>query len=73
MHMVLWEDYMYTRNDEYLKLYYHSLKKILEDVTFNKNGLIENVKDEDIIDWPVSERDGYQIEKSNNVPNALAI
>jgi hypothetical protein len=33
--------------------------------------LIENVNDEDIIDWPASERDGYEIGKINNVSNAF--
>jgi hypothetical protein len=71
MHLILWEDYMYTGNDEYLKRYYPDLKRIVEEVVFDENGLIENTGNNDIIDWPAVERDGYQIGKVNNVPNAF--
>ncbi len=70
MHMMLWEDYMYTGNKDYLKLYYDSLKRIVDNAPVNKDGLIFD-DGNDIIDWPSSERDGYKIGKINNVPNAF--
>jgi alpha-L-rhamnosidase len=71
MHLMLWEDYMYTGKDDYLKLYYDSLKRIVDRAPLNKNGLVVNTSGNDIIDWPQSERDGYQVGKVNNVPNAF--
>ncbi len=71
MHLMLWADYMYTGNDAFLKLYYNELKGIVNNVTLNEKGLLVNDKENDIIDWPPSERDGYQVGLVNNVPNAF--
>lgn len=73
MPMMLWEDYMYTGDKSYLEKYYRSLVGILENQTTLYRGLIANDKENDIIDWPASERDGYEIGKINNVPNAFYI
>lgn len=73
MPMMLWEDYMYTGDKSYLEKYYHSLVDILENQTTLYRGLIANDKENDIIDWPASERDEYEIGKINNVPNAFYI
>ena len=71
MHMMLWEDYMYTGDDDFLKKYYDSLAIIIERTPLNPAGLLINNKKNDIIDWPQSERDGYQLGMVNNVPNAF--
>jgi alpha-L-rhamnosidase len=71
MHLMIWADYMYTGNDAFLKLYYDELKSIVDDTPVNDAGLLINAKGDDIIDWPRSERDGYQIGNINTVPNAF--
>lgn len=73
MPIMLWEDYMYTGDKSYLEKYYCSLVDILENQTTLYRGLIANDKENDIIDWPASERDGYEIGNINNVPNAFYI
>lgn len=70
MPIMLWEDYMYTGKSDYLKIYYDSLKRIVDTVSLSSEGLLLN-DGNDIIDWPQSERDGYQLGKINNVPNAF--
>lgn len=71
MHMILWEDYMYTGRIDYLERYYNVLKEILDKSPLDDNGLVVNIRGLDIIDWPQSERDGYTIGHINNVPNAF--
>lgn len=71
MHMILWEDYMYTGRTDYLERYYDALKRILDDAPLNGNGLVVNARGLDIIDWPQTERDGYTVGWVNNVPNAF--
>ncbi len=71
MHLVLWADYMYTGKEDYLVKYYDSLSNIIKRQVLNDQGLIMNVNNQDVIDWPVSERDGYQTGMVNNVPNAF--
>lgn len=71
MHLILWTDYMYTGNKDYMVRYYDSLKAIIDRQVLSEQGLIMNVNNQDIIDWPVSERDGYQVGMVNNVPNAF--
>lgn len=71
MPMMLWADYQYTGKKDYLEKHYkHYLNQIL-NLPLDTNGLVINKKNNDIIDWPKSERDGYQILKVNNVPNAF--
>jgi len=71
MHLILWEDYMYSGNKAYLEKYYSNLKGIIEKEDYDENGFIKNTKKEDIIDWPREERDGYELKDVNNVPNAF--
>lgn len=71
MPMMLWEDYMYTGNKCYLEKYYNHFKRLILDLPVHNNGLIINHNNNDIIDWPKSERDNYQLGQINNVPNAF--
>ncbi len=71
MPMMLWEDYLYTGNKCYLKKYYNHYKRLILALPCDKNGLVINLDNKDIIDWPSSERDGYQLGHVNNVPNAF--
>lgn len=69
--MMLWEDYKYTGNVTYIKKYYSHYATLIKALPTDNNGLILNEKNNDIIDWPQGERDGYQLGKINNVPNAF--
>jgi alpha-L-rhamnosidase len=71
MPMMLWEDYMYTGNKDYLQKYYKHYKEMILGLPVNSNGLVLNHNNNDIIDWPKNERDGYQVGNINNVPNAF--
>lgn len=71
MPMMLWEDYMYTGNTDYLKKYFAHFSKLITEIPKDSNGLVTNFANNDIIDWPKSERDGYQVGNVNTVPNAF--
>ncbi len=71
MPMMLWEDYMYTGKTDYLQKYYKHYAGLILELPKDSNGLVVNHKNNDIIDWPKSERDGYQLGNINNVPNAF--
>ncbi len=71
MPMMLWEDYMYTGNIDYLQKYYNHYAQLIQELPLDNNGLVLNNKNNDIIDWPKSERDGYRLGNINNVPNAF--
>jgi len=72
-----WEDYLYTGNTEFLSHFY---ERLMKEKTFlqplNEQGLLKctyrdgNQKN-DIVDWPVIERDGYELLDINLVPNAF--
>lgn len=71
MPMMLWEDYMYTGNKDYLIKYYEHYARIIQELLKDSNGLVININNQDIIDWPACERDGYQLGEVNSVPNAF--
>lgn len=70
-----WQDYMYTGNDRSISFYYEQLKadKLLFNPT-NSDGLLidqRSRENSDIVDWPESERDNYELGTVNLVPNAF--
>ena len=80
--MMVYENYMYTGDKRELESNYQLLKqKTLEQYYDPSVGLMKkvsgsNVKDQQImVDWPASERDGYEISKSyyNTVFNAVCV
>lgn len=80
--MMVYENYMYTGDRRELESNYQLLKqKTLEQYYDSSVGLMKkvsdsNVKDQQImVDWPASERDGYEISKSyyNTVFNAVCV
>ena len=48
LHILVWEDFMYTGKDDYLQLYYDSLKSIINNVSVNNSGLILNKNGNDM-------------------------
>ncbi|MBM7571266.1 family 78 glycoside hydrolase catalytic domain [Aquibacillus albus] len=69
--MMAWEDYMYTGNTESLEKYYNILKtKTLSDY-LNDEGLVEKSEENDLVDWPLTQRDGYQFSTINTVINTF--
>lgn len=78
--MMAWRDYMYTGNCSSLRMHYDALKtKTLEDF-INEDYLVEKDIDaggqhgtygRDMVDWPISELDGFQFTNINTVINAF--
>lgn len=78
--MMAWRDYMYTGNCSSLRMHYEALKtKTLEDF-INDDYLVEKDIDaggqhgtygRDMVDWPISELDGFQFTTINTVINAF--
>ncbi len=71
-----WQDYLYTGNTDFLVQYYDKLKNekaLLQPL--NEKGLLvctySGNRKNDIVDWPMSERDGYELKEINLVPNAF--
>jgi hypothetical protein len=68
-------DWMHTGDAEWLRPRYEKLKtKLLlgragEDGLIRSNG--QQIKRDDIVDWPAGERDGYQFTAVNTVVNAF--
>ncbi len=72
--MGAWQDYLYTGDVSFLEENYGVLKGKLYDSYFDASiGLVKKPKKELLIDWPHSERDGYDADNSfyNTVFNAL--
>lgn len=78
--MCAWRDYMYTGNVDSLRESYSLLKKNMEVFPVDKKvGLVKNDYGEDgfnrpLVDWPETERDGYEYDIAiyNTVVNAIA-
>ena len=84
--LIAWDDYFYSGDDTSLRKYYKDLQaKTLIDLE-RPDGLISvpkgNLPDKiaraihinkisDVVDWPVSERDGYDMRPVNTVVNAF--
>lgn len=80
--MIVHENYMYTGDRRELESNYQLLKqKTLEEYYDSSMGLMREVSDSNVsgqkimVDWPASERDGYEISKSyyNTVFNAVCV
>jgi hypothetical protein len=70
-------DYMHTGDAKWLASRYESLKPKLLLNRARRDGLLvsndKQVKKDDIVDWPKSERDGYVFKPVNTVVNAFHI
>jgi hypothetical protein len=79
--MMAWTDWMYTGNTQSLARCYDQLKseKILLSCARQEDGLLVTSHEKradtpairDIVDWPVSERDGFEFKPVNAVVNAF--
>lgn len=74
--LMAWEDYMYTGNADFLFRFYDRLKnEKLQPETLSPEGLLvcslTGQRPNDIIDWPMVERDNYDLKEINLVPNAF--
>ncbi|WP_165065419.1 family 78 glycoside hydrolase catalytic domain [Paludisphaera rhizosphaerae] len=67
-----WFDYLYTGDAESLAAFYDKLKgeKLLADRA-RGDGLLDTKGLRDLVDWPMSERDGYEMKPVNTVYNAF--
>ena len=68
-------DWMHTGDTEWLAARYESLKSKLLLKRAREDGLLvsnaNQIKRDDIVDWPTSERDGYVFKPVNTVVNAF--
>ena len=75
MVMVAYEDWLHTGDTAWIKPRFDSLKGRLLMDRAGEDGLIRSeerhIKREDIVDWPVGERDGYVFTARNTVVNAF--
>ncbi len=83
--LIAWSDYLYTGDRSALALYYDDLKAKTLTALAREDGLITTTKPitkeflasiyaprlQDIVDWPVAERDGFQFGAINSVVNAF--
>ncbi len=74
--MMAWEYYLYTGDIGYLEENYNTLQGMLYNSCYDsKVGLMKKPQKELLIDWPASERDGYDEAGSyyNTVFNAICV
>ncbi len=69
--MMAWEDYMATGNRDSLARHYDVLSGKTLRERMNEQGLVEKPAKNDLVDWPVSTRDGYEFTTINTVINAF--
>lgn len=72
--MMAWTDWMWTGDKRSLERFYDSLRKDkLLDSCQRNDGLLHTGgrRSKDIVDWPVSERDGFEFREVNTVVNAF--
>ncbi|MCW3052237.1 MAG: hypothetical protein JWN14_1407, partial [Chthonomonadales bacterium] len=84
--LMAWTDYLYTGDDRSLRAFYPDLKAKTLSALGRPDGLISTVNPavskevlaaihgeplRDIVDWPVGERDGYEMRPVNTVVNAF--
>lgn len=74
--ILAWQDYLYTGDIFLLAEEYDGLKNHTFDNYLNSNGVVEkdigesSVTNGDLVDWPTSNRDGYDLQRINTVINA---
>ncbi len=70
--MMAWADWMYSGNTESLAEQYDTLvaEKTHEQLV-NADGLLDTSSLEDLVDWPLGERDGHVMAAVNTVVNAF--
>ncbi len=78
--MMAWYDYLYTGNPDSLRKHYAIIKTKSLEAFINDRFLVEKAPDEggqsgpygrDLVDWPQSQRDGYEFTRINTVINAF--
>jgi alpha-L-rhamnosidase len=78
--MMAWLDYQYTGNPASLKQHYDVLKTKTLEKFINSDYLVEKERDaegqhgpygRDMVDWPLSELDGFEFTSINTVVNAF--
>lgn len=69
--MMAWEDYMNTGNKDALEQYYTILTNKTLKNNLNSDFLVEKSTTDDLVDWPESQRDGYQFTTINTVINTF--
>ncbi len=78
--MMAWYDYLYTGNPDSLQRHYATLKTKTLETFINDDFLVEKAEAEggqwgpygrDLVDWPRSQRDGYEFTDINTVINAF--
>lgn len=70
--MLAWADYEATGDDRSLARHYDQLRaeKLLRQYE-RPDGLLNTEGQRDIVDWPICERDGYELRPVNTVVNAF--
>ncbi len=77
--IMAWQDYLYTGNSDSLRRHYDALKTKTLETFVNADYLVEKAIDaggqhgpygRDMVDWPVSELDGFVFTTVNTVVNA---
>ncbi len=70
--LMAWADYMHTGNLEALAVNYAKILEHIDQYTDGlSGGLLNTEGEEDIVDWPTSERDSYSFSDVNTVVNAF--
>jgi alpha-L-rhamnosidase len=71
--LMAWADYMYTSDKEALAVNYASIVNQVNQYSSNErgDGLLNYGSNNNIVDWPTGERDGYTFSSMNNVVNAF--
>ncbi|KAJ9446891.1 Beta-galactosidase 8 [Diplonema papillatum] len=71
--MITYTDYMYTGDMESIEEYFRLMEaqKTLEQYAREDGLIAPQPSSDNIVDWPVSERDGYVLETYNTVVNAF--
>jgi alpha-L-rhamnosidase len=78
--IMAWNDYLYTGNPDSLRRHYEIIKTKTLESFVNGDFLVEKEPDaggqngpygRDLVDWPVSQRDGYEFTRINTVINAF--
>ncbi len=69
--LMAWEDYLATGNADSLERHYEVLRGKTLEPFMNEAGLVVKPVKDDLVDWPVTTRDGYEFTTVNTVINAF--
>ncbi|MCC8081987.1 MAG: family 78 glycoside hydrolase catalytic domain [Lachnospiraceae bacterium] len=73
--LATWQYYLYSGDTEFLEKHYGQLQSLMSQFYIDSTGLVEKPAYTLLVDWPTSERDGYDTESSyyNTVLNAVYV